>query len=217
MGYRAAPMVRDRGSRRWWSLAQDTEDRWHLVSVPDALTEAGLSAIDPAQHLEDGWPSYQSPPLGAFSDVVELILAIIRRRRTTTIEGQWDRWAVIAYLDALPEDQRASLAGQLAAVEPTGWSTLEELRRYETNRQVEGRRSEAVAVLKETAARLWPGSMTPGRLTQFGKRCGDEVFMVLPYESWTSVAEAAVRRAAEDPHTTTGDTLRALVTEWPPS
>ena len=41
--------------------------------------------------------------------------------------------------------------------------------------------------------------------------------MVLPYESWRSSAEAALGRAAKDPHTTTGDTMRVLVTDWPPT
>jgi hypothetical protein len=211
MGYRAAPLVRDPGMGRWWALAQDPGDQWVVVSLPDSLSEDELSSHDPSTPLDDGWPSQQWPPLGAFSEVTDLILAIIRRRRTTTIEAQWDRRAVLVYLDALPVEERASLAHHLASVEPTGWNTLEELRRYDVNRQVSGRQAEAVALLKATAARLWPQDMTPNRLTQFGKRCGDEVFMVLPHESWTSVAEAAVRRAMEDPHTTTGDTFLALV------
>jgi hypothetical protein len=215
LGYRATPLVRDQGMQRWWALAQDTAGRWSVVSVPDSLTESELPTYDPARHLDDGWPSRQWPPLGGFADVAELILAIIRRPRTTTIEGQWDRWAVNAYLDSLPEDQRTSVVHHLATLEPTGWATLQELRCYEANRRVKGRQAEAVVLLKETAARLWPRTMTPGRLTQFGKRCGDEVFMVLPYESWQGSAEDAVVRAADDPDTTTGDTVRGLVTARP--
>jgi hypothetical protein len=201
--------------RRWWALAQDAGGLWSLVSVPDSLTEAELPTFDPGRHLEDGWPSRQWPPLGGFPDIVGLILAIIRRPRTTTIEAQWDRWAVNAYLDSLPEDERTSVAHHQASREPAGWTTLEGLRRYDANRQVAGRQAEAVALLKETAARLWPRTMTPGRLTQFGKRSGDEVFMVLPYESWQASAETALVRAAEDPETTTGDTVRGLVTARP--
>jgi hypothetical protein len=57
--------------------------------------------------------------------------------------------------------------------------------------------------------------MTQGRLTQFGKRHADEVYMVLPYEAWSDAAEAALTRVAADPETTTSDALRALVTTRP--
>jgi hypothetical protein len=199
----------------WWALAQDAAGRWFLVSMPDSLPESELSTYDPTSHELGGWSSRQWPPLGSFSAVADLMLAILRRRRTTTIEAQWDRWAVNAYLDGLPDDQEAALATQLASVEPTGWTTLEELRIYEANRRVKGRQSEAVRLLKDTAQRMWPKTMTAGRLTQFGKRCGDEVFMVLPYDSWTAQAEVALSRAAEDPATTTGDRIRGLVTARP--
>lgn len=215
MGYRASGLVRDPGIKGWWALAQDAAGRWALVSVPDAPADSDVSTYDPTRHESGGWAPDQWPPLGTFADVVDLILAIIRRRRTTTIEGQWDRWAVNAYLDGLPPDQRDALTQRLASVEPEGWATLEELRHYDANRRVEGRRAEAVRLLKETAQAMWPQTMTDGRLTQFGKRCGDEVFMVLPYESWVALAEAAVRRAVDDPDTTTGDTVRALVTTRP--
>lgn len=199
----------------WWALAQDDAGRWFLVSMPDSLPESELSTYDPRRHELGGWSSSPWPQLGPFSAVADLILAIVRRRRTTTIEGQWDRWAVNAYLDGLPDDQHAALATQLASVEPTGWSTLEELRTYEANRRVKGRQSEAVQLLKDTAQRMWPKTMTAGRLTQFGKRCGDEVFMVLPYDSWTAQAEAALSRAAEDSETTTGNSIRGLVMDRP--
>lgn len=94
-------------------------------------------------------------------------------------------------------------------------SLPEELRCYDANLLVKGRQAEAVQLFKETAQRLWPHTMTDGRLTQFGKRCGDEVFMVLPYESWTNRAEDALKRAVEDPETTTGDTVRAHVQQRP--
>ena len=186
-----------------------------MVSVPETLTESELTTFDPTAHEPDGWPSSQWPPLEGFADVGELIVAIIRRRRTTTIDGQMDRRAVIAYLDDLPGDQSKDLASRLAAEEPTGWTTVEELRCYDANLRVKGRQAEAVRLFKETAQRLWPHTMTDGRLTQFGKRCGDEVFMVLPYESWRSRAEDALKRAVEDPETTTGDTVRAHVLQRP--
>jgi hypothetical protein len=213
MGFRPTPLVRNRWG--WWALAEGPGTRWVLVSVPETLTEPELATFDPTMHEPEGWPSGQWPPLGSFSDVGELILAILRRRRTTTIDGQMDRRAVNAYLDDLPGEQRRALASRLAAEEPTGWATLEELRCYYVNVRVKGRQTEAVRLFKETAQRLWPQTMTAGRLTQFGKRCGDEVFMVLPYESWATNAEDAVTRAVEDSETTTGDTVRAHVLQRP--
>ena len=186
-----------------------------MVSLPETLTESEVTTFDPTKHEPDGWPASQWPFLGGFSDVEELIVAIIGRPRTTTIDGQMDRRAVIAYLDALPGDQRMDLASRLADGEPIGWTTLEELRCYDANLLVKGRQAEAVQLFKETAQRLWPHTMTDARLTQFGKRCGDEVFMVLPYESWANRAEDALKRAVEDPETTTGDTVRAHVQHRP--
>ena len=56
----------------------------------------------------------------------------------------------------------------------------EELRCYDANLLVKGRQAEAVQLFKETAQRLWPHTMTDGRLTQFGKRCGDAISRPLP-------------------------------------
>lgn len=215
LGFRAAPLVKAPRGSRWWALAQDDGGRWSLVSVPDSLTELERSTYDPTSTDAEVWVADPLPPLRGFAEVEQLILAVIRHPRTTAVAGQWERRAVIAYLDELPAQERTALQSRLESVEPAGWETLQGLRHYEENLAVDGRQAEAVQLLKATARRLWPETMTEGRLTQFGKRSGDEVFMVLPYASWEAEAERALIRAAEDPKTTTGDELRALVLTRP--
>jgi hypothetical protein len=126
---------------------------------------------------------------------------VIERPRHTTIAGQWERRCVNAYLDSLSIEERSVIEMKLAAVAPEGWTSLQEVRRYEENVAVPGRQAEAVELLKSTMQRLWPATMTSGRLTQFGKRHADEVFMVLRHYSWADEAETALKRVAEDPET----------------
>jgi hypothetical protein len=211
LGYRPGPLVRSASEPRWWGLAQDDHGRWALVRVRESLAESERSTYDPTSNHSDVWAADPLPALHGFTEVEQLILAVIRHRRTTTIAGQWERRAVIAYLDGLPSEERSPLEKRLESVEPAGWETLQGLRRYEENLAVDGRQAEAVQLLKSTLRRLWPQTMTEGRLTQFGKRSGDEVFMVLPYDSWEAMAEHALRRVAEDPATTTGSWLRYFV------
>jgi hypothetical protein len=94
------------------------------VSLPDSPPDQELSTGDITGWESNVWVPDKHPPLGAFSDVEALFIALIARRRTTTIAGRWERWAVNSYLDSLPPDGHAALGTRLASAEPVGWATL---------------------------------------------------------------------------------------------
>jgi hypothetical protein len=209
LGYLTGPLLDD-GWGSWWLLAQHVSG-WVLLTVPDpALYRYPEYVPHDFPRGESVDEAFVRIVMGPYRDVATLITAIMVARRTTAIAGQWERRAANLYLDSRPGDEREALAARLATEDPDGWETLEGLRRYEANLAVKGRQAESVRLLKETLQRLWPQTMTPNRLTQFGRRHADEVFMILPYDTWADRAEEVVERAAGDPDTSTEDTIRLL-------